>query len=149
MGITDDPLCSFCANDIETIFHLFVNCINVESLQRIVKQVCHKILGKTIRSDNFIRYLLFGYPNMKDKHVFNLINYVLCNYRFTVWSARLWKGRNQNVSINGIFKSFIRKRIELEYNSHTMNESLTTFFEVFGIRDALVARTATGYELCF
>ena len=149
MGITDDPLCSFCADDIETIYHLFVNCINVESLQRIVKQVCHKILGKTIRSDNFIRYLLFGFPNMKDKHVFNLINYVLCNYRFTVWSARLWKGRNQNVSINEIFKSFIRKRIELEYNSHTMNESLTTFFEVFGIRDALVARTATSYELCF
>ena len=145
----DDDSCTFCHNATETSFHLFIECNDIQTLLLLVRDLCQTILGKHIRSDLFFKYVLFGYSNQKAKIQCKLVNFVLNIYRFSVWNGRKWSKKNQSVCLRKIFKSFVEKRMEIEFYSYSRSDNLQTFFDIFGVGEALIFPTAEGFSLGF
>ena len=85
-------------------------------------------------------------PNQKKK---NLVNFVLSMYRTTIWSTRSWRKKGQAVNPRHIFRSLIKKRIALEFQTHKQTDSIDTFFDIFGINEALIYSTPRDYNIAF
>ena len=147
--LINNPNCTFCSNHIETCSHLFIDCSFVQDLLFLVRELCQSILNKLISTDKFHKYVLFGYSSSKDKTRCKLINFILNIYRFTVWSARKWTKNDQVIKIREIFKTFVEKRLEIEFYGYPHADDVQTFFEVFGVGEALVLPSSSGYRLGF
>jgi hypothetical protein len=147
-GLATSNLCTFCSGERESAFHIFIECGFVQETFMLVWDICQTILGNNMDKDYFIKYVLFGFL-CKDKKVCNLINFVLTNYRATVWNARKWLKKGQRVSLKFIFSVFIRKRIELELQGHMASNTLDVFLEIFGINEALIFDQNGDTEIAF
>lgn len=148
-GYINDFTCSFCHSISEDIFHMLIDCDFTRNLFRLVYDICQTILSIGIPIDRFICYTLFGYPTAKPKDVYNLVNFVLSFYRCTIWSARKWINLGQNINLRLIFRSMIHKRIEIEFKKHTWSNSVSSFFRIFGVNEALIYPINSGYNLAF
>ena len=149
LSINVDKLCSFCSGYVESAYHLFAKCSFVQDLLYKVKIICQRIIDKDISSDLFTMYAILGYHSSSNKKAYHLVNFVISNYHFSVWCGRKWKRTRENISLERIFKAFIKKRLELEYKSNCMNNSVQSFYDKFGYRDVLATRSQDGFKLTF
>jgi len=149
IGLSDDIRCTFCKKEIESISHIFVECSANQDLLRLVWDLCQTILSKSIDFDYFMKYILFGYSFNKDKGVLKLINFVLNLYRGSIWNCRKWVKKNENINKRQIFRNLVKKRLDIEYKNAVWNDTVTNFFNVFGIGEALVIQEKEGLLLAF
>ena len=146
---SNDTRCTLCKDDTESIPHLFLNCDKTQNLYFLTLDLCQTIVGKSIQTDKFVKMILFGFTTLKPKDVHNLVNFVLSMYRTTIWSTRSWRKKGQAVNPRHIFRSLIKKRIALEFQAHKQTDSIDTFFDIFGINEALIYSTPRDYNIAF
>ena len=116
-----------CRNDAGSIPHLFLECKKIQNLYTLTLDLCQTILWECIQMNGFIKIVLFGYFTIKPKNFHNLITFVLSNYRTSIWSTRSWCKNGRRVNLRCIFRSFIKKRINLEFQGHVQNDSMDVF----------------------
>ena len=88
-GIVDSPFCSFCAQSIETILHLFCFCPVVDQFWHEVFSwiCCH--FKRDINFCNFNK--IFGFQELENCTKTDLINCFLLNARFLIYRCKIEK----------------------------------------------------------
>jgi hypothetical protein len=146
----DDDTCSLCDTVRDSVTHLFIDCSFVQDLLVFTRDICQTIINKLIPFDEFVRYVILGFTSSKSAYQVKLINFILNIYRYTIWSVRKWKKAGKNVSVRHVFRSFISTRMKWEYRRSIMyNHDDTSFFNSFGLNQAIVRPIDDGYELSF
>ena len=105
--MVQSPMCSFCRNDIETLRHLFVECLETQLFWKDFIACWGGILNiESLRVDE----ILLGY--LKDKACYKLINHLLIISKQHISYVR-WKDRKPNFTE---FRQRVKYIERLEYN---------------------------------
>jgi hypothetical protein len=143
------PSCTFCKSHTESIFHLFIECHNVNDLLVLIWDLCQSITAKEMSFEYICHCILFGYPSRRSVSHYKLINFILHIYRFTVWCCRKWYKAGRKLCLMRLFKIFIEKRLKLEYKAAEQSGSVNNFFDVFGVGEALVIPAHSNFLIPF
>ena len=126
-GIVDSPFCSFCAQSIETILHLFCFCPVVDQFWHEVFSwiCCH--FKRDINFCNFNK--IFGFQELENCTKTDLINCFLLNARFLIYRCKIEKTK-PNIML---FISTINLQKKTEYLIAKRNGDLKKHFRKWNI----------------
>ena len=126
-GIVDSPFCSFCAQSIETILHLFCFCPVVDQFWYEVFSwiCCH--FKRDINFCNFNK--IFGFQELENCTKTDLINCFLLNARFLIYRCKIEKTK-PNIML---FISTINLQKKTEYLIAKRNGDLKKHFRKWNI----------------
>jgi len=81
--LVDSPRCSYCLNDMETVQHLFVECLYSQNYYLEIRNWlnCWNIKLPSLNCPNII----LGIDEGKDV---NLVNFIICIYKLTLYKTR-------------------------------------------------------------
>lgn len=120
IGIKDTMLCTFCKTNIETIEHLFFECVHTKSILIFVK---HRI--------NFHTFLKFPEDEasiLLGNDVENLaMNYIIMVVKYFIYKCKY----NETLPTIRAFQNFFRYKINVEKASHITNKQKHKFTETW------------------
>ena len=119
IGKIEDDECSFCHNSVETLEHLFYECIHTRNLwNEIIESLLKKLLINSITLND----IFLGLLDTKYSETANTI--------ITIAKKYIWKSRSNNKTpIFQHFETFLQNYIELEKRAFDRLDKLKLFYE--------------------
>lgn len=126
-------MCPFCS-EIESIFHLFLECNRLEPLFQMLKEWCD-MLGHVFSQESFIYGPKYRY---KTRNVDVFLNYLYGQAKLSIWLTRKAKivGKG-STNIVLTYKGLMSARLTIEFAYYELVGNLVTFEEVWCLNGIL------------
>ena len=129
-NIGHTALCDFCSMDIETLNHLFWECIQVQHFWTNLSILLQEY---NVHIKFNLRYILLGITGK------NLTEVQLKNYIILLGKYFIFKSKYQKQQPNLLrFKSYLCQRINIEKQIYFMNDRLAQFNKKWGNLRSLI-----------
>lgn len=125
--------CPFC-KEVETVFHLFVQCARLNYLFSFLSQWFIEI-GEAFSYEMFI----YGPRYMeKRKSQLTLLNFLSGTAKLAIWKSRKNKLLGQgSLDVLMIFKGLVAARLRIEHAYYKMVNCVESFMYIWGINEVL------------
>lgn len=126
-NISKDKFCPLCHNHVETINHLFLECIYVGPLNKVILSLMRQITNNQINFSEFV-FRFYILPKVP-KRVTSICLILLSESRHVIWLNRnLVKYENKNISSSSLISQFFSK-LKLRILAEKQLMSLQTFID--------------------
>ena len=136
----DSPLCTFCKTEIETTFHLFLDCnVTYPVWKKLIDKL--SVVEASHDEERWKKVTLFGNYEAKtnkpaSKQSDLLSDFLLNCYKNVVWSSRVSViNLERPVDIERFFHSSVKQKLIIVYNSLKSKDQLGRFWETFSQND--------------
>lgn len=155
-SIIDSPSCVLCRTASESLSHLFIDCVKVNTMWNFIVTK----LGKVYKANDLRQWriaTLLGTGLNRKKLEGTLIDYIFNLYKNTIWSYRCSQVCTSNDTINNysvnlltLFHVSLKKKLNTIFQVYKKMHRTQFFFDMFGQENVVIRyRTENDFSYNF